>query len=71
MHLLCAWCREEGKPGYLGMVEPLDNPVLTHGLCANHKEQLLESRPSRSFPDAEVKSQARWIIERATHSVAS
>jgi hypothetical protein len=54
MHLLCAWCRQEGKPGYLGMREPLEDPGLTHGICADHKEQLLESRPSRSFPDAEL-----------------
>jgi hypothetical protein len=54
MHLLCAWCRQEGKPGYLGMIEPLENPALTHGICADHMEQLLESMPSRSFPDAEL-----------------
>src|SRR6266566_5050454 len=54
MHLLCAWCRQEGKPGYLGMFEPLEDPGLTHGICADHKEQLLESMPSRSFPDAEL-----------------
>ena len=54
MHLLCAWCRQEGKPGYLGMLEPLENPELTHGICAEHKERLLECTPSRSFPDAEL-----------------
>jgi hypothetical protein len=27
---------------------------LTHGVCASHKEQLLESIPSRSFPDVEL-----------------
>jgi hypothetical protein len=54
MHLLCAWCRQEGKPGYLDMLEPLENPELTHGICAGHKEQLLQSIPSRSFPDAEL-----------------
>jgi hypothetical protein len=54
MHLLCAWCRSEGKPGYLGLREPLENPGLTHGVCAGHKEQLLESIPSRSFPETEL-----------------
>src|SRR5207253_1833377 len=54
MHLLCAWCRREGKPGYLGMREPLENPAPTHGVCGIHKERLLESFPSRSFPDAEL-----------------
>ena len=54
MHVLCPWCRREGKPGYLGMREPLKNPGLTHGVCADHKEQLLESIPSRSFPETEL-----------------
>jgi hypothetical protein len=36
------------------MREPLENPTLTHGVCVGHMEQLLESIPSRSFPDAEV-----------------
>jgi hypothetical protein len=36
------------------MVEPLENPGLTHSICAEHQEQLLESIPSRSFPDAEL-----------------
>jgi len=54
MYVICAWCRLEGKPGDLGHREPLDNPVSTHGVCAPHKEQLLESLPSRSFPDAEL-----------------
>jgi len=54
MHLLCAWCRREGKPGYLGMREPLENPAPTHGVCGIHKERLLESFPSRSFTDVEL-----------------
>jgi hypothetical protein len=54
MYLLCAWCRQEGKPSYLGLVEPLENPALTHGICADHQAQLLESVPSRSFPNAEL-----------------
>jgi hypothetical protein len=54
MHILCAWCCREGRPGYLGEREPLDNPQPTHGVCARHKVELLESLPSRSFPDAEL-----------------
>jgi hypothetical protein len=54
MHVLCAWCCREGRPGYLGEREPLDNPESTHGVCARHKVELLESLPSRSFPDAEL-----------------
>jgi len=50
----CAWCRREGKRGYLGMREPFEDPRLTHGICADHQKQVLESMPSRSFPDAEL-----------------
>jgi hypothetical protein len=54
MLVFCAWCQRDGKPGYLGEREPLENPAPTHGICASHKERLLESFPSRSFPDAEL-----------------
>jgi hypothetical protein len=54
MKVLCAWCLSEGKPGYLGEREPLEDPEPTHGICAGHKDQLLETLPSRSFPDAAV-----------------
>jgi hypothetical protein len=54
MKVLCAWCCHEGQPGYLGEKEPLESPLPTHGVCAHHKALLLESLPSRSFPDAEV-----------------
>lgn len=54
MKVLCAWCRREGKPGDLGEREPLEDPESTHGICADHTEQLLEALPSLSFPDAEL-----------------
>ena len=54
MKVICSSCEREGKPGYLGEREPLDNPAVTHGLCSPHTEQLPESIPSRSFPDAEL-----------------
>jgi len=54
MRILCAWCCREGLPGYMGEREPFDNPEPTHGICAYHQAQFLESLPSRSFPDAEL-----------------
>jgi hypothetical protein len=54
MKVLCAWCCSEGKPGYLGEREPLEDLGPTHGICVIHMEQLLEALPSRSFPDAEL-----------------
>jgi hypothetical protein len=71
MLVLCAWCRRNGEPGYLGEREPLDNPEPTHGVCTPHKIQLLESLPSRSFPEAELLIVVRrenialyWQLER-------
>lgn len=54
MQVFCAWCCREARPGYLGEREPLENPEPTHGVCAHHMAQLLESLPSRSFPDADL-----------------
>ena len=54
MKILCAWCCREGRPAYLGEREPLENTEETHGVCAHHKALLLESLPSRSFPQTEV-----------------
>jgi hypothetical protein len=54
MKVLCAWCCREGLPGYMGEHEPLDDPQPTHGICALHQAQILESQPSQSYPDAEM-----------------
>ncbi len=54
MKVLCAWCCSEGKPGYLGERESLEDLGPTHGICVVHMEQVLEALPSRSFPDAEL-----------------
>ena len=43
MTILCAWCCQEGQPGYLGEREPLDNPEPTHGVCPYHTAQVLEA----------------------------
>ena len=54
MKVVCAWCVREGKPGDLGEREPLEDPGVTHSICAGHRDQLLEDLPSRSFPDVAV-----------------
>jgi hypothetical protein len=54
MKVVCAWCLQEGKPGDLGEREPLEDPTVTHSICARHVDQLLEDLPSRSFPDVAV-----------------
>ena len=54
MRIVCAWCFREGQSGYLGELEPRDNPEATHGICDRHRAEVLESLPSQSFPDAEL-----------------
>ena len=38
----------------MGEREPLDNPEPTHGICAHHKAEVLESLPSHSFPEVQL-----------------
>ena len=54
MKVVCAWCERRGGAGDLGERAPFDNRGITHGLCLRHAAQLLESLPSRSFPDVRV-----------------
>ena len=37
-----------------GRARTIGKSTPTHGICASHKEQVLESLPSQSFPDAEL-----------------
>jgi hypothetical protein len=52
MRAVCAWCRREGREGYLGNREPLSNPGETHGICARHQEAVLSTLAAPSFPQA-------------------
>ena len=54
MKLICSWCRAEGRPGLLGEKPPLDDPTETHGICRRHRDELLESLPSSSFPGVDL-----------------
>jgi len=45
MRAWCAWCQEEGKPGFLGERAPLDDPSDTHGICDHHRTMLLAALP--------------------------
>lgn len=40
----CAWCRSEGLPDEtcrLGVVAPLDNNEITHGICDHHEAEMM------------------------------
>ncbi|PYM93813.1 MAG: hypothetical protein DME04_09705 [Candidatus Rokuibacteriota bacterium] len=54
MKLICSWCRAEGRPGVLGEKPPLDDPTESHGICRRHRDELLESLPSSSFPGVDL-----------------
>jgi hypothetical protein len=74
MKVLCAWCCREGKAGYLGEREPLGCSLPTHGICGQHKAEVLESLPARSFPNAEllivVRRDSPALYERLKWSFA-
>lgn len=54
MKAFCAWCRREGREGYLGEREPLSITDETHGICSRHREQVLATLPLGSRPDVRL-----------------
>src|SRR4029453_19233997 len=44
------WLRT-GKSQAISVRASLEDPTVTHSICASHMDQLLEDLPSRSFPD--------------------
>jgi hypothetical protein len=47
---MCAWCEREGRPGFIGIREPVEDTGITHGICTRHKLIMLSRLPSVSFP---------------------
>lgn len=37
MIALCSWCLRDGRPALLGEREPIGDPGITHGICAEHE----------------------------------
>ncbi len=52
MKVMCAWCRNEGKPAFLREIVPLDDPTETHGICSAHRLELLAELASDRVPPA-------------------
>ncbi len=53
MKVVCVYCATEGKPALIGEKEPLDDPRVTHGICAEHQRRLAraaEEHPPRTAP---------------------
>ncbi len=40
MKVLCTYCEMEGKPALIEEKEPLGDPMITHGICVEHRRQL-------------------------------
>ncbi len=36
MTVVCAWCQRQGRMTVLREKEPLDYPVISHGICDEH-----------------------------------
>jgi hypothetical protein len=41
MTVVCAWCQHQGRTTVLGEKEPLDRPVISHGICEEHAVEFL------------------------------
>ena len=37
MTVICSWCREEGRTGFVGEKVPFDDRRETHGICLEHQ----------------------------------
>ncbi len=54
MRVVCAWCERDGLPAFMGEREPLDEPMVTHGICPRHLTLMLGTLPSGSFPSVDL-----------------
>jgi hypothetical protein len=70
MKIVCAWCKQEGRPALLGESEPFDDPTETHGICARHSEKLVEQLPSVSFPGIHALFVLRWTETALYHQLS-
>ena len=51
MTVVCAWCQHQGRQTVLREKEPLDSPVVSHGICEEHVVAFLaEARETKPAP---------------------
>ena len=41
MTVVCAWCQRQGRTMVLREKEPLDHPMVSHGICEEHVRAFL------------------------------
>jgi hypothetical protein len=51
MTVVCAWCQEQGRMTVLGEKEPLDHPLVSHGICEEHARVFLAEVRAFKSPD--------------------
>lgn len=44
MLVVCAWCIAVNEPGFLREIAPYTDTSLTHGVCAQHADQMRRER---------------------------
>ncbi len=49
MKVVCVYCATEGKSALMREKEPLDDPRVTHGICAEHQRRL--ARTAEDSPE--------------------
>jgi hypothetical protein len=54
MTVVCAWCQEQGRTTVLGEKEPLDRPLISHGICEEHARVFLAEVRAFKNPDCSV-----------------
>jgi hypothetical protein len=54
VRVVCAWCQREGRTGFLGYREPLDDMSVTHCICPEHYEGVLATLPAPSLRGVEM-----------------
>ncbi|MGH7348304.1 MAG: hypothetical protein ACREK4_25590 [Candidatus Rokuibacteriota bacterium] len=42
MMIVCAWCQRQGRETVLREKEPLDHPIVSHGICEEHARAFLD-----------------------------
>ena len=53
MKVICAWCEREGAQTVIDDVELYDQHMTSHGICRNHKKEVLrqiQQLPNRENP---------------------
>ena len=58
MTVVCAWCQRLGRAAVLGEKEPLDQAVISHGICDEHVRVVLAEARRLEIPVGAVDSRA-------------